>query len=194
VHWAVITLVVVLVVGLGLWATGRMQLQWRAPDTPATAKDEHGHAAGKKEEGHGEDEGRVRGDKAILDVEAVKAAGLKSEPVRAGSVGVTVEAPGEVRVPDQSLAHVTPRVSGVVREIYKARGEIVAAGAALAVIESADLGEARAAYDAAVRDVTVAEANLEAWRRSAQANDTTGTQSGWLELDQALAERQAAGT
>jgi cobalt-zinc-cadmium efflux system membrane fusion protein len=194
VHWAVVALIAVLAVGLALWATGRLQLNWRAPNTVATAKDEHGHE-GKREEGHGDEESRVRGDKAILDTEAIKAAGLTSQPVRTGSVGVTVEAPGEVRVPDQSLAHVTPRVSGVVREIYKARGEMVAVGAALAVIESAEVGDARASYDAAVRDVMVAEANLEAWRRNAQANGGgTGAQSAWLELDQALGERQAAGT
>jgi cobalt-zinc-cadmium efflux system membrane fusion protein len=191
-----VALVVVLAVGLALWASGRLQLQWRAPDT-AAAKDEHGQESGKgkEEKGHGEEEGRVRGDKAILDAEAVKAAGLQSEPVRTGSVGVAVEAPGEVSVPDQNLAHVTPRVSGVVREIYKARGETVAAGGALAVIESAELGEARAAYDAAVREVTVAEVNLEVWRRHAQADGGgTGAQSGWLELDQAHAERQATAT
>ena len=196
VHWAIVSLVVVLVLGVVLWTTGRLELRWRAADT-AAAKDEHAHEAGKGEDDHGKEgeaEGRVKGDKALLDADAVKAAGIKSEPVRTGSVGVAMEAAGEVHAPDDRVAHVTPRVSGVVREIFKARGETIAAGGALAVIDSADLGEARAGYDAAVTDAKVAEANLQAWRRFSQAGGDGGARVGWLELDQAVAERQASET
>ena len=198
VSWPVVALVAVFAVGLGLWITGRLQLHWRAPSTAAVAKDEHGHdeGKGKGEESHGDkEESRVKGDKAILDADSVKAAGLKGEPVRRGTVGVALEASGEVHVPDERIAHVTPRVSGVVREIYKARGETVAVGGALAVIESADLGEARAAYDAASTDAKLAEANLQAWKRRTQAGGSDGgAQVGWLELDQAVAEQQTAQT
>jgi cobalt-zinc-cadmium efflux system membrane fusion protein len=190
--WGWVAFVVVVVIAIALWFTGRLDLHWR-PATKTAAKDD-GHDKEKEGESHAEEEGRVKGDKAVLDSDAVKAGGLRSEPVRSGSVAVLLETTGEIQAPDGRIAHVTPRVSGVVREIARARGDSVAAGAALATIESADLGEARAAYDAAVADLAVAERNVEAWRHQVQGSAAPSGGSGWVDLDQALGERAAAVT
>ena len=189
--WGSVGFVAVLVVLAALWATGRLELHWR-PESRTDAKhegDKHEH--GKEGE---EEQGRVKGDKAVLDADAVKAAGLRSEPVVQGSVAVALEASGEIHVPDERVAHVTPRVTGVVRNIYKARGELVTVGGQLAVIESAELGEVRAAAEAATTDVKLAEANVAAWRRRAQAGGSSAPPApvGWPDLDQALAEQSAA--
>jgi len=192
--WGSVALIVVLVAATALLFTGRLELHWRPVMQMAAKDDGHGREGGKKEEGHAEEEGRVQGDKAVLDADAVKAAGLRSEPVRSGSVAVTLDAVGEIHVPDERVAHVTPRVSGVVREISKARGDAVAAGASLAVIESAELGEVRATYDAAVSDLALAERNVEAWRRRAQTAAAAASAGGWIEFDQALAEQTTADT
>lgn len=193
ISWATVVLGVLVVVAVALWATGRLEFHLRPGTKTAAKSDEHSRDKGK-EGGHSEEESRVQGDKAVLDAEAVKAAGLRSEPARSGSVAVSLEVSGEVQVPDERIAHVTPRVSGVVRDIHKARGDVVAAGAPLAVIESADLGEARSAYDAAVTDLKLAEANAETWRRRSQSGGgaASSTAGGWLELDQALADQSAA--
>ena len=188
VPWASVLLVAVVVAALALWATGRLELHWE-PDRKVAERDDHEHGKGEKD--HTEEE-RVHGDKAILDAEAVKAAGLRAEHVRVGSVAVSLELSGEVQVPDERVARVTPRVSGVVREIYRARGEAVEAGGALAAIESAEFGDARAAFDTAVTELRLAETNVQAWKAAQSgAADSAAGSVGWLELDQALSDRAA---
>ena len=191
--WSVGVLVLLMAVVAVLFATGRLQFHWR-PESRAAA-DAHSHDGEKEKQG--EEESRISGDKAIFDNEALKAAALKSAPAEKGSVGVLLQVTGEVQVPDDRVAHITPRVNGVVREVHKARGEPVAAGASLAVIESTDLGEAKAAYVAALSDLRVAEANIAAWQRHQQGTAAAGDSSGaggWLELDQAVAEQASART
>jgi multidrug efflux pump subunit AcrA (membrane-fusion protein) len=193
VSWSTAALAVVVALAVALWATGRLEVHWRPESRTAEETDDHEH---EKEGPHLEEEGGVQGDKAILDAGAVKAAGLRAEPVRKGSIAVAIEVSGEVQVADNRIAQVTPRISGVVREIHKARGETVTAGAALAVIESADLGDARAAYETALTELKLAETNLQAWRRVARSADGPAgvAGAGWLELDQAMAEQEAAAT
>ena len=164
--WGSVALVVVLVAAIALWFTGRLELHWR-PATKMAAKDDgHGHEGARKRRRHAEEEGRVQGDKAVLDADAVKAAGLRSEPVRSGSVAVALDAVGEIQVPDERVAHVTPRVSGVVREISKARGDAVAAGASLGRHR---IGRARRGAGGIrrrrCRIWRWPRANVEAWRR-----------------------------
>ncbi len=188
-------LVLVLAVISVLFVTGRLRLEWR-PGLQAESghADDDSHRHGKKDE-HGEDEGRVTGDKAILDTEAIKAAGIKTAVVEKGSVAVALQVTGEVELPDARMAHVTPRLTGVVREVLRARGDRVSAGTPLAVVESTDLGEVRAAYLIARSDARVTEANYEAWQRHRQPGPNTaepGTAAGWVDLDQALAELATA--
>jgi multidrug efflux pump subunit AcrA (membrane-fusion protein) len=191
-NWGVVAFVTLLAAGAVLLATGRLEFHWR-PDAGA---DGHGraHDGEKKQDGEGEEESRISGDKAIFDAEALRAAGFRSVPAEKGSVAVLLQVTGEVTVPDERLAQVTPRVTGVVREIYKARGEMVSRDAPLAVIESADVGEAKAAYVAAVADLRVAERNTAYWARPTSNSSPLPSAGGWLELDQALAERGAAET
>ncbi len=91
----------------------------------------------------------------------------------------------------------TARVAGVVREIHQARGDRVGAGAPLATIESAELGEARGGYDVGARrrcGSAEATTSLAEARREQDFNPgSSGMPSnGWVELDQAIAEHAAA--
>jgi len=194
--WASAVLLLVLATATVLFWTGRLQFHGR-PGVRAGAehKNGDGHAHGKKE--HSEGEGRVSGDKAILDAETIKAAGIKTAPVETGSVAVAIRVTGEVELPDARTAHVTARLAGVVREVLRNRGDRVAPGTPLAVIESTDLGEARAAYLMGRTDAQVAEANYDAWQRHGQPGSRpseSGGAGGWVELDQALAELATAYT
>jgi cobalt-zinc-cadmium efflux system membrane fusion protein len=190
-HWAVAVLLLVIVTAAGLFATGRLEFHAR----PGERVDAHDHSH-DKEEAADEEESRVSGDKAIFDAEALRASALRTAPAEKGSVGVLLQVTGEVQVPDERIAHVTPRVAGVVRDIFKARGDVVAAGTPLAVIESVDLGETKAAYVAALADLQVAEANLRQWQAVRGGGGTAARAggSGWIELDQALAELDTART
>lgn len=191
VHWASGALVLILAIAGILFVTGRLQIQWRPAAQSGSAEHNDGHNHGKEEKG--EEEGRVVGDKALLDADAIKAAGIRTAPVEKGSVAVALQVTGEVELPDQRLANVTARLPGVIREVYRARGDRVVVGTPLCAIESAELGEARAAYVAALADARVVEANYQAWQSHGRARGgELGSAAGWVELDQALAEQAAA--
>jgi cobalt-zinc-cadmium efflux system membrane fusion protein len=192
--WRGAVLALLLVVIAVLFWTGRLQFQWRPMAQEGSAhKNGDSHDHGKEE--HREGEQRVSGDKAVLDAETIKAAGIKTAPVEKGSVAVTIQVTGEVELPDTRMAHVTARLAGVVREVLRNRGDRVTVGTPLAVIESGDLGEVRAAYLTAVTDARVADANFEAWQRHRQSGSgasESGGSAGWVELDQALADLASA--
>jgi cobalt-zinc-cadmium efflux system membrane fusion protein len=76
-------------------------------------------------------EGRV-----VLSPEAVANAGLRVATAGPRYIGVTVEAPGEVRLNVERVTQVRPRFPGVVRSVEKRLGDEVAAGDLLAVIHS----------------------------------------------------------
>jgi cobalt-zinc-cadmium efflux system membrane fusion protein len=178
----------VLTVAIVLFATGHLELRWNPAGS--VARDDHDHAG---EDGHEDAESRVSGDEAILDAETIKASGITTASVERRSMAETLQVTGEVELPDARLAHVTPRLAGVVREVTRARGDMVAAGAPLAVLESTDLGDARAAFLAALSDARVADVNGEAWRRHREGGSRSdGGAAGWVELDQALADQASA--
>jgi cobalt-zinc-cadmium efflux system membrane fusion protein len=188
-HWGTLAFVALIAVAVGLYLTGRLEVHWR----PGATDDQgsHGHAEEAK---HEEAESRVSGDKAVLDADAIKAAGIQAAPAEAGAVAVTRQLVGEVRVPDERLARVTARVPGIVREIHHGRGDRVAAGAPLVTLESPDLADARAAFAAATTDLQVSEERLQLWRRQRDGAGGPERGAGWVELDQALAEQGAAQT
>ena len=175
-----------------LFATGRLEFHPRGRVAGSESGAAHEHGKGGEEE----EEGRVRGDKAIFDAEALKTVGFQAAPVQVGSVAVGINATGEVQVPEQRVAQVTARVAGVVREVHRARGDAVAVGAPLVTIESADVGEARSAYATASTEVRVAEANVRYWQRRRDQGFTgaDAAPTGWVELDQAIGELGAART
>ena len=75
---------------------------------------------------------------------AEKAAGILLHTVEARTIAETIRANAETRHVPARYARVAPRVSGVVREVKAALGQAVEAGTALAVVESADFGQAKA--------------------------------------------------
>jgi len=84
--------------------------------------------------------------------------GVRVATAAGGTVDAGVDLPGEVRPNGDRLAHVAPRVPGLVREVRKRVGDAVRAGEVLAVVESATLApfELRAAFDGVVVDRHVA--------------------------------------
>ena len=76
--------------------------------------------------------------------DVLEQAGIETRPVSEAPVVPTVKAQGEVAYDETRLARLSSRVSGVVAEVVIREGEVVEAGQVLAVIDSADLGEAKA--------------------------------------------------
>ncbi|MFQ5451711.1 MAG: efflux RND transporter periplasmic adaptor subunit [Nitrospinaceae bacterium] len=63
-----------------------------------------------------------------------------------GNLETYVNLPGEIVVNADRLAHIVPRVSGIVREVRKNLGDVVRAGEIMAVLESSELGETMTEY------------------------------------------------
>ncbi len=76
----------------------------------------------------------------------MKKFGIEIAKAGTGKLPVDVSLPGEVAVNEDRIAHVTPRVSGVVNEVRKTLGDHVHAGEVMAVLDSPEMGDAQVAY------------------------------------------------
>jgi cobalt-zinc-cadmium efflux system membrane fusion protein len=77
-----------------------------------------------------------------------------------GRLLTTIELPGEIVMDADRLAHIMPLLPGVVKEVRKKLGDAVRQGDVMAVIESRELADAKAAYLAASERVTLAQATF----------------------------------
>jgi membrane fusion protein, heavy metal efflux system len=121
-----------------------------------------------------------------LDEKVMKEFGVETATAGPGTLQVHDILSGEIAFNSDKLAHIVPRVPGVVREVYKNLGDTVHAGEVLAVIESRDLADAKAAYLAAVERLTLAQTNFtreeSLWQKKITA------EKEYLESKQVLAE------
>ncbi|HED54085.1 MAG TPA: HlyD family efflux transporter periplasmic adaptor subunit [Phycisphaerales bacterium] len=121
--------------------------------------DEHGGEHGDEhggEDGHGEG----HADVVRLTPAQLERSGVRIEPLSGGQVTTHITLPAEVRLNQDALLHVTPRVPGIVSEVHVFLGDSVEAGDVLAVIDSPELGEAKIAYLQAVQAKSIADAEL----------------------------------
>lgn len=81
-----------------------------------------------------------------LTAEQQQKAGLQLSRAGSATVRQSVLAPGKIMINNDQIAHVIPRVSGVVRDVRKSTGDSVKQGELLAVVESMDIADAKAAY------------------------------------------------
>jgi cobalt-zinc-cadmium efflux system membrane fusion protein len=121
--------------------------------------DEH---AGEEEDAHaGEEEDAHAEDVVRLSAADLKEFGIELDTAAVGVLDQYVDLPGEIVLNTDRLAHVVPRVSGLVRKVDKAVGDQVSSGERLAVLESRELAEAKAAYLGAVEREKLARINFE---------------------------------
>jgi membrane fusion protein, heavy metal efflux system len=96
-----------------------------------------------------------------LSVDDARRAGIVVQPLEATPATDAVELFGTVEVNRDKLARVVSPVAGRVSKINASLGDMVGAGDPLALIESSESGEARAAYAQAQTEVALAASNLE---------------------------------
>ena len=131
------------------------------------------------------------GEKVVrLDEAAVKESGIEIATAGPGKLQVHDTLSGEIAFNSDKLAHIVPRVPGVVREVRKNLGDQVRAGEVLAVLESRDLADAKAIYLGAVTRLTLAEANFT--REESLRQEKITAEKDYQESKQALAETQIA--
>ncbi len=86
--------------------------------------------------------------------------GVKTGPAAPGTLQIRLTLPGEVALNADRVAHVVPRVSGVVREVRKNLGDNVRRGEVMAVLESRELADSTAQVLASRERVTLAQTNF----------------------------------
>lgn len=115
------------------------------------------HAEGEAEEAHGEEEGHEEGV-VELTPEAHARAGIETAAVQAQALAGELEMTGQVGFNEDRQAHVGPRISGRITEVRATLGQRVRRGQTLAVLDSTELGQAKAAYQQArVRETLTRE-------------------------------------
>ncbi|MBA3028336.1 MAG: efflux RND transporter periplasmic adaptor subunit [Desulfobacteraceae bacterium] len=147
----------------------------------------------KIEDGHTKDSAIVEEGKAEHDEEVVRLSpdeliefGIELSTAEAGSIDQYKDLPGEIVLNADRLAHVVPRVSGIVREVLKTVGESVKTGELLAVLESRELADAKAAFLAALEREKLALANFSREERLWLKKVTS--EQEYLDARQTLAE------
>ncbi|MES1944550.1 cation efflux family protein [Salinisphaera sp. PC39] len=150
---------------------------------------EEGHKAGKAEEEEVHRQGRVHLTKAQR-----QRLSLEIAPAEAGSAAAIVQAPATVRFDADRVARVGPRLEAKVLEVTKDLGEKVAAGETVAVLDSVQLGRAKARYLTASARFESASANYRrdqklAERQIVSEAELLDSKASYLE---AKAERDAA--
>ncbi len=104
-------------------------------------------------------------DRVVLSPEAMKNAGIKVIALKAESLPDTIRATANIAHNQDRSFHVTPRVRGRVVEVYASIGSAVSVGSSLALLDSTELGEARAEHAKAVALLDLAKSNVERERR-----------------------------
>ncbi|HSW45307.1 MAG TPA: efflux RND transporter periplasmic adaptor subunit [Phycisphaerae bacterium] len=95
-----------------------------------------------------------------LSDEAIQAAGIETAEAGGGEIEETLKLPAEIVLDADRVAHIVPRVPGIVRRVDKFLGDKVEAGEVMAVLESRELAEAKAAFLAAQQRSSLAQAHL----------------------------------
>lgn len=123
-------------------------------DAPAHAEDTDAHG--------GEEEHEAGREAVAIDETVMREFGIELASAGPETLRQTVTLPGEVEVNPDRLAHIVPRGSGIVREVRAELGDEIEAGQVMAVLESRELAEAKAAFLAAEQRLSLAKANLSA--------------------------------
>ncbi len=151
------TLLVVLllaVVGVGGYYAGKRS-------GPVTGAEEKHEAHGA--EGHGK-EGEIK-----LSPDSQQIAGIKTVPVSTASIAETLQATGEVVANANRLVKVGSFVAGRIARLNVNIGDPVRTGQTLALVDSTEVAQARAAYQQAQAELRIAEQKLANVKRLAQA-------------------------
>lgn len=157
---------------------------------PGRAEEDHGTQS-HESEGHDEQEDHEHDEhpgRVALSAEAIREFGVKTLPAGGGRIETTLRLPGEIKLNGDRVAHIVPRVSGIVREVRKTLGDPVGPGEVMAVLESRELAEAKAADLAAEARLELARSNLA--RVEKLVSDKVAPEKNLSESRQKLAEAE----
>ena len=130
-------------------------------------------------------EGRVRMDEA-----KVKAAGIELRTAGPANIRSILQLQGEIQFNQDRVAHVVPRLAGVVVKAAKSLGDQVKKGELLAVLESQTLADLKSEHHATQARLEMARGTFEREKRLWE--EKISAQQDYLASRQALAEAEIA--
>lgn len=107
--------------------------------------------------------------------------GLRVDQAGAGSLHNEFSLMGEVRLNEDRVAHVVPKVSGVAEKVFVSLGGTVRGGQTLAVLQSAELAESKASYLEHLRRLEIAKRTYE--RKRYLYEEQIVSEADWLEIE-----------
>jgi membrane fusion protein, heavy metal efflux system len=134
-----------------------------AEDAQGHDDQDHGskESHGRGEDDHSAHEGHDGHGSVGLTPEQMDKFDIRIVAVAGGPIPVTIERPAEVIYNENALAHVVPRVPGIARTVKANEGDEVAEGDVLAVLDSRELADAKAAYLASLERLALAKDNYD---------------------------------
>jgi len=128
-------------------------------------------------------------DKTVqLTPDQFKESGVEMGQAGPGQIELWVTLPGEVVLNTDRVAHIVPKVTGVVHEVRKTLGDSVRKGEIMAILESRELADSKGAYLAAKQRVALAQNNFNReellWKKKISAEQE------YINASNALAEAQ----
>ncbi|MGC4094105.1 MAG: efflux RND transporter periplasmic adaptor subunit [Polyangiaceae bacterium] len=120
---------------------------------------------------------RVEGDKIAYSASFAERAGIKLSPVSKSQLVPVVTAVGTVDFNPEHVAAVGTRLRGLVSRVSRFEGDVVEPGTVLAVIDSAELGEAQANVSMLEAEKHAADVNLRRENELSQKNLTTAREA-----------------
>ena len=131
--------------------------------------DSHDHEGGDKhdEKGeHGDHEEKGGHDEhdekvVVITPEEMAEFNIRTKTAGPGKLNTYISLPGEIVVNADRLAHIVPRVSGVVLKVRNNLGDVVKRGDVMAILESTELGEAKTEYFQRKKQLEISQTDLE---------------------------------
>ena len=150
----------------------------------------HGHDD-RHQEHAGHDHGQHEDERGVqIEPTTMQEFGIVVHEAGPGTLSQMVKLSGEVVFNADRIAHVTPTVSGIVRQVYKSEGDRVEAEEVMAILSSQELAAARSEYLAARARLELAKEMHS--RDERMLTDRIGTQRQVLESQQTVREASIA--
>ena len=126
--------------------------------------------------------------RAELSPEQIQSAGIVVETAGPAQIKTTLELPGEISLNQDKVAHVVPRLAGVVSSVRKNLGDPIRKGEVIAVIESRELAGLKSEYLSSVKKRELARTTFE--REENLFKKKISSEQDYLSSKQSLEEAQ----
>ncbi len=155
----------------------------------------HGHEleeshAGEKNQSHAShNEEKGHEERSVhLSTQEIEEFEIEMDRVKPGKLKVYTNLAGEVSFNENKLAHIVPRVPGVVRRVFKNFGDDVKENDILAIIESGDLADLKAEFLESIEKFRLAQAKYQ--REKGLWEKKITSEQDYLDSKQAYEEKR----